>query len=233
MTLSLKLEISSCLPCSMYCQLTFSFNDYDRFLSLATLSGNEMSCKTSWWVEKHYLTCLKRHLPVQTPCRLISQKLSRYFRRRLFFGQLVLGLLCRTSAPLQLSVRATEAAASSKQQQQHQARPATTLTPYLPTPQPLQQDPSCTKETLKWCLTLVCPASSRPSHSLVEVDRLDRLMAASVEKCSNADERPLSLHSSTMFPSQSNVKMSLDECSINMYKGATLFMTQFLHQLTV
>ena len=111
MTLSLKLEISSCLPCSMYCQLTFSFNDYDRFLSLATLSGNEMSCKRSWWVKKHYLTCLKRHLPVQTPCRLISQKLSRYFRS--FFGQLVLGLLCRTSAPLQLSVRATEAAAAS------------------------------------------------------------------------------------------------------------------------
>ena len=128
MTLSLKLEISSWLPCSMYCQLTFKFNDYDRFLSLATLSGNEMSCKTSWWVEKHYLTCLKRHLPVQTPCRLISQKLSRYFRRRLFFGQLVLGLLCRTSAPLQLSVRATEAAASSSSS----IRPDLPL-PWLPT----------------------------------------------------------------------------------------------------
>ena len=81
---------------------------------------------------------------------------------------------------------------------------------------------TCLSSILK-TITYIC--------SLVEVDRLDRLMAASVEKCSDADERPLSLHSSTMFPSQSNVKMSLDECSLNMYKGATLFMTQFLHQL--
>ena len=111
-----------------------------------------------------------------------------------------LGPLCRTSAPLQLSVRATtEAAAAGKAARQHQARPTTTAS-YLPL-HPLYLDIrpylghttlprtyDSTKETPQLILKARKSIRLKNSHLTDTQVRQDRLMTGPVERCYDADE---------------------------------------------